>query len=248
LPEFDPFLLLDEFGSDRPGDYLAGFPEHPHRGFETVTYMLAGRMRHRDNAGNSGLLTAGSVQLMTAGRGILHSEMPEHQDGLLRGFQLWVNLPAKDKMTQPRYQDIAPERIPEVVRNGVRVRVIAGRFDGVEGPVQAVATEPAYYDVALENSAQCVVPLAPTHNAFVYPYEGTVDVGAGDGVRRIPRGELAVLTPGDRVVLHAIDGPTRALVVAGRPLGEPISRYGPIVMNTRDEVARAFADLRDGTF
>src|SRR3989442_13192763 len=190
LPQLDPFLLLDEFRSDDAADYLAGFPEHPHRGFETVTYMLAGRMRHRDNQGNTGLLGPGSVQWMTAGRGIVHSEMPEQENGLMQGFQLWVNLPAKDKMTAPRYQDIEPGRIPEVESTGARVRVIAGSYRDVRGPVQSDATAPLYLDVFLEDGEfQAAVPAE--HNAFVYVYEGSLDIGSGPvwpGARGWPGG------------------------------------------------------------
>jgi len=185
LDMLDPFLMLDEFRSDQASDYIAGFPEHPHRGFETVTYMLAGRMRHGDNQGNSGLLTAGSVQWMTAGRGILHSEMPEQEDGLMWGFQLWVNLPAKDKMTAPRYQDIAPERIPEIeLATGVSARVIAGEAGGVKGPVEADATAAVYLDLRLEAGATVEVPLPQGHNAFAYVYAGQARIGDG------PTGEL----------------------------------------------------------
>ena len=190
LPDLDPFLLFDEFGSEEASDYIGGFPDHPHRGFETVTYMLAGRMRHGDNKGNTGLLGPGSVQWMTAGRGIVHSEMPEQEEGLMHGFQLWVNLPAKDKMTAPRYQDIAPEKIPEVdAGNGVRVRVIAGRFGDVQAPVSGVATDPLYLDVALPAGASFDVPLPAEHNAFAYVFEGAAKI-AGE---KVARGELAVL-------------------------------------------------------
>lgn len=246
LPDLDPFLLLDEFGSDRPSDYLAGFPEHPHRGFETVTYMLAGRMRHGDNQGNSGLLVAGGLQWMTAGRGIVHSEMPEQEEGLMRGFQLWVNLPANRKMTQPNYQDVAPERIPQVERDGVRVRVLAGAFDDVTGPVQAPDTQPIYLDAALDAGATFTSPLPEHHAAFVYVFEGAMEVG--EPARRVERGELAVLTDGTHVRLNAPERAARAIVVAGRPLREPVARYGPIVMNTDQEVRQAFDDLRRGRF
>ncbi|MGH8496784.1 MAG: pirin family protein [Gammaproteobacteria bacterium] len=249
LPELDPFLLLDEFRSDDAGDYLAGFPDHPHRGFETVTYMLAGRMRHRDNQGNSGLLRPGSVQWMTAGRGIVHSEMPEQENGLMWGFQLWVNLPSKDKMTAPRYQDIDPEKIPEIeVDSGVKVRVIAGQYGGVEGPVKAVATEPLYLDVRLGGSVEFAVPVPPDHAAFVYVYEGNVRIGADDEARAIRRGELAVLGPGESVEASADEDGARFLLVAGRPLDEPIARYGPFVMNTQSEIRQAIEDLRAGRF
>jgi quercetin 2,3-dioxygenase len=245
LPELDPFLLLDEFLSDDPNDYIAGFPDHPHRGFETVTYMLAGRMRHGDNQGNSGLLEAGSVQWMTAGRGIVHSEMPEQQDGLMWGFQLWVNLPARAKMTAPRYQDIPPAAIPEVTAaDGARVRVIAGAFDGVGGPINAVDAEPLYLDVALAAGASLDLPVAPAHNAFVYCFEGDIQIGgAALGTRR-----LAVLSPGARIRVDGGSEGARLLVVAGRPFGEPVARYGPFVMNTREELMQAIDDLQSGQF
>jgi quercetin 2,3-dioxygenase len=241
LPQLDPFLLLDEFRSDDAADYLAGFPEHPHRGFETVTYMLAGRMRHRDNQGSTGLLGPGSGQWMTAGRGIVHSEMPEQENGLMQGFQLWVNLPAKDKMTAPRYQDIEPGRIPEAETNGARVRVIAGSYGGVRGPVQADATAPLYLDVLLEDGEfQADVPLE--HNAFVYVYEGSLDIGG----RAVARGELAVLRGGDSVAASAGDAGARFILVAGRPLKEPVARYGPFVMNRPEEIQQAMRDFTEG--
>jgi quercetin 2,3-dioxygenase len=246
LDMLDPFLLLDEFGSDQPGDYIAGFPDHPHRGFETVTYMLDGRMRHGDNQGNSGLLQSGSVQWMTAGRGIVHSEMPEQEEGLMRGFQLWVNLPAKDKMTAPRYQDIAPERIPEVApADGVTVRVVAGRLGDTEGPVSGIATQPLYLDIALQPGARLEVPVPQGHNAFAYVFEGE-DVGLGD--ERLSRSELAVLSDGDTVSLAAGGSAARVLLVAGKPLREPVARYGPFVMNTRQEIIQAVEDFNAGRF
>jgi len=241
LPQLDPFLLLDEFRSDDAADYLAGFPEHPHRGFETVTYMLAGRMRHRDNQGNTGLLGPGSVQWMTAGRGIVHSEMPEQENGLMQGFQLWVNLPAKDKMTAPRYQDIEPGRIPEVESTGARVRVIAGSYRGVRGPVQAEATAPLYLDVFLEDGEfEAAVPVE--HNAFVYVYEGSLDVAG----RAVTRGELAVLRGGDKVAASAGAAGARFILLAGRPLKEPVARYGPFVMNRPEEIQQAMRDFTEG--
>lgn len=244
LDMLDPFLLLDEFGSDQPGDYIAGFPEHPHRGFETVTYMLDGRMRHGDNQGNSGLLTAGSVQWMTAGRGILHSEMPEQEEGLMRGFQLWVNLPASDKMTEPRYQDIAPENIPEVQpAEGVNVRVIAGDFGGASGPVNGVVTEPVYLDIALDAGAKVSVPLPAGHNAFAYVFDGE-GVKAGDDV--LAHRELAVFGDGDGVAFEAGAEPARLLLVAGKPLNEPVARYGPFVMNNTRQIHEAIADFQSG--
>ena len=247
LPDLDPFLMLDEFGSDDPQAYIAGFPDHPHRGFETVTYMLAGRMRHRDNKGNEGLLTAGSVQWMTAGRGIVHSEMPEQEQGLMQGFQLWLNLPAKDKMTAPRYQDIPPEAIP-VARpaDGVAVKVIAGELAGVKGPVEAGATEPFYFDFQMQAGSIVDVPLPAGHNAFIYAYEG-VDGAAEVGDRVLDRGVIAVLTAGDSVRLVSHDD-ARLILVAGKPLREPVAKYGPFVMNTQAELREAFADYQAGKF
>jgi redox-sensitive bicupin YhaK (pirin superfamily) len=248
LDMLDPFLMLDEFRSDRADDYIAGFPNHPHRGFETVTYMLAGRMRHGDNQGNSGLLTAGSVQWMTAGRGIVHSEMPEQEDGLMWGFQLWVNLPASDKMTAPRYQDIAPERIPEIdLATGVRARVIAGEAGGVTGPVQAERTQAVYLDLRLQAGASAAVELPPGHNAFAYVYEGKARVG-DDSANELVRGDLGVLGKGDAIRVAATDAPTRLIVVAGKPFNEPVAKYGPFVMNTPQQIAQAVEDFRAGRF
>ena len=244
LPDLDPFLMLDEFGSDDPEAYIAGFPDHPHRGFETVTYMLAGRMRHRDNKGNEGLLTAGSVQWMTAGRGIVHSEMPEQEQGLMQGFQLWLNLPARDKMSAPRYQDIAPEQIPTVSpAPGVTAKVIAGQWAGVSGPVEAGATEPFYVDLWLAAAAGVEVPLPSDHNAFVYVYEGAAEVAG----QALERATIAVLGRGGAVRIDTDHG-ARLIVVAGKPLHEPVARYGPFVMNTNDELRQAFADYQAGKF
>jgi redox-sensitive bicupin YhaK (pirin superfamily) len=247
LPDLDPFLLLDEFVSDDANDYNAGFPNHPHRGFETVTYMLAGRMRHGDNQGNSGLLTPGSVQWMTAGRGIVHSEMPEQEDGLMWGFQLWVNLPAADKMTAPRYQDIGPESIPVVdAGEGVRVKVVAGEVNGTRGPVTAVATQPVYLDIELQPGAGYRVSLPAGHSGFAYVYDGAAVIGASE--EKVARGELAVLdAEGGSVALGATGNkPAKLLLVAGRPLGEPVARYGPFVMNDEREIHQAVADFRAG--
>ena len=247
LDMLDPFLLLDEFRSGSAGDYIAGFPEHPHRGFETVTYMLAGRMRHGDNQGNSGLLTPGSVQWMTAGRGILHSEMPEQENGLMWGFQLWVNLPAKDKMTSPRYQDIAPERIPEARIGAANVRVIAGALGSVRGPVEDVVTEPVYFDVHLPSGASVVLPLPEDHNGFVYVYAGQARVGEGVSSNLV-RGDLGVLTHGATVALASMDAPARLLLIAGQPVNEPVAKYGPFVMNTQQQIVQAVEDFRAGRF
>jgi redox-sensitive bicupin YhaK (pirin superfamily) len=245
LPALDPFLMLDEFGSDRPGDYIAGFPAHPHRGFETVTYMLDGRMRHKDNHGNEGLLTPGSVQWMTAGRGIVHSEMPEQEEGMMRGFQLWVNLPAKDKMGAPAYQEFAPERIPVAQpAPGVSAKVIAGRIGKVEGPVKQPATEPSYFDLALDAGAAFEHALPSEHNAFAYVYEG--EVASGDAVAG--KGELLVLGAGDAVRFEGRAPKSRLILVAGRPINEPVARYGPFVMNTQAEIVQAVNDFQAGRF
>lgn len=250
LPQLDPFLMLDEFGTDRAEDYLAGFPDHPHRGFETVTYMLDGRMRHRDNKGNEGVLVPGSVQWMTAGRGLVHSEMPEQEEGRMRGFQLWVNLPARLKMTEPRYQEFAPEKIP-VVRpaDGVEVKVVAGRVGDVQGPIDQPATEPVYLDVSLAAGAAWEHVLPEGHNAFACVFEGRVSVGAGGQGRELPAPTLAVLDGGAAVRLQATAAePARVLLVAGRPLGEPVARHGPFVMNTQQELVQAFQDYQAGRF
>ena len=246
LGEVDPFLLLDEIRSDDAADYGAGFPDHPHRGFETVTYVLAGRMRHGDNHGNSGLLTPGSVQWMTAGRGIVHSEMPEQENGLMWGFQLWVNLPAKDKLIAPRYQDIAPERVPEAdLPGGARVRVLAGSFAGLTGPVEGIVTEPLLLDLALPAGSRVAVPTPAGHNVFLYAFAG--EATAGEPAVALPRGSTAVLGPGDTAV---VGGKTaaRVLLAAARPLGEPVARYGPFVMNTQAEIRQAIADFQAGRF
>jgi len=247
LPDLDPFLMLDEFGSDKGADYIGGFPDHPHRGFETVTYMLAGRMRHGDNQGNVGLLRPGSVQWMTAGRGIIHSEMPEQEEGLMQGFQLWVNLPAKDKMTKPRYQDIDPENVPVVERaDGTKVKVLVGSFDGVSGPVNKVATDPLYLDITLPAGVKASVPVEAEHNAFAYVFEGTANIGSE--AQLVERGQLAVLSLGDGVTVEGGPKGGRLILVAGRPLREPVAKYGPFVMNTPAEIHQAIADYQAGKF
>ncbi len=246
LPDLDPFLMLDEFRSDDPDAYIAGFPNHPHRGFETVTYMLAGRMRHGDNQGNSGLLVAGSLQWMTAGRGIVHSEMPEQEDGLMWGFQLWINLPAAEKMTAPRYQDVPPDDIQTVTTDsGASVKILAGSFGGITGAARSGTTDPLYLDVALAANGTVSVPVSAGYTAVVYVFEGTIDIDSADPVRR---GQLAVLSDGRRIALTAGDAGARALVLAGRPLNEPIAKYGPFVMNTEAELHQAVADFQAGRF
>jgi redox-sensitive bicupin YhaK (pirin superfamily) len=249
LPELDPFLLLDEFGTDRAEDYIAGFPSHPHRGFETVTYMLDGRMRHKDNHGNEGLLTPGSVQWMTAGRGLVHSEMPEQESGRMRGFQLWVNLPARDKMTDPKYQEFDPDRIPVVQpAPGVSVKIIAGTVADVSGPIVQPATDPVYLDISLEAGRAWEYALPEGHNAFAYVFEGAATVGEGDEARALETREMAVLGGGDLLQLRAGAEAARLIVVAGRPLREPVMRHGPFVMNTRQELMQAFVDYQEGRF
>jgi redox-sensitive bicupin YhaK (pirin superfamily) len=246
----DPFLMLDAFGSDASSDYVGGFPDHPHRGFETVTIMLAGRMRHQDSVGHVGLLEPGSVQWMTAGRGIVHSEMPEQAEGRMAGFQLWVNLAAKDKMSAPQYRDIAPADVPQIdVEGGAQVRVIAGETHGTAGAVTRPTTEPLVLDIALPADARFDVPLPGDRNAFVYVYEGAAEVG-GEIATRVDTERLAILANdagADGVRLKAVGGAARVLLVAGKPLGEPIAQYGPFVMNTADELQTAFADYQRGT-
>jgi redox-sensitive bicupin YhaK (pirin superfamily) len=247
LDHFDPFLLLDEFRSDDPGDYIAGFPDHPHRGFETVTYMLAGAMQHGDNQGNTGLLGPGSVQWMTAGRGIVHSEMPQQEDGLMWGFQLWVNLPAAHKMTAPRYQDIPATDVPDMkLGENATARVIAGELNGVAGPVSGIVTEPFYFDVRCEGGAGVEIPTPDGHNVFAYVYDGAIRIGAEEG-RIVQRGEIALLTTGAMVPVHS-DGSSKFILVGGKPLNEPIARYGPFVMNTAEEIRQAIMDFQAGRF
>ncbi|MFL6675279.1 MAG: pirin family protein [Massilia sp.] len=243
----DPFLMLDAFGSDKPGDYIAGFPEHPHRGFETVTYMLTGRMRHRDSAGNEGLVTNGGVQWMTAGRGVVHSEMPEQEEGLMEGFQLWLNLPSTDKMSEPWYRDIPNAEVPRFTSDsGATVQVIAGSSHGIEGAVQRAGTEPLYLDIELPEGASFEQLLPAGHNAFIYVFRGEVAV-EGKGV---PQARMAILdnaAGADGVRIKA--GPaSRLLLLAGRPLNEPIAQYGPFVMNTQAELFQAVEDFRAGRF
>ncbi len=244
LPELDPFLLLDSFGTDNPDDYIAGFPDHPHRGFETVTYMIHGQMRHKDSTGGEGLLGPGSVQWMTAGRGIVHSEMPEQKEGKMQGFQLWVNLPAKDKMCPPRYQDIDPEDVPETTtETGAVIRVLTGSANGVTGPVTNISVDPLYIDVALNAGGSHTQPIKPGHTAMVYAFDGAVEVGG----THVGLNQLALLSDGDEVTLTSETG-GRAIVVAGRPIGEPIARYGPFVMNTEGEIRKAIHDFQTGNF
>jgi redox-sensitive bicupin YhaK (pirin superfamily) len=243
----DPFLMLDNFHSDDPDDYIAGFPNHPHRGFETVTYMIAGRMRHRDDAGHEGLLENGGIQWMTAGRGIIHSEMPEQQDGVMEGFQLWLNLPARRKMIPAWYRDIPREEIPQFMTvEGVTARVIAGTSNGVTGAITREYTEPLYVDVELPAGSSFSTSIPEEHNAFVYVYRGSVTIeGRTLGESRM--GILANVPQSDGVTLEAA-APARAILLSGRPLGEPIVQHGPFVMNTQDEIYQAIRDYQSGRF
>jgi redox-sensitive bicupin YhaK (pirin superfamily) len=250
LMDLDPFLLLDAFRSDNPDDYIAGFPAHPHRGFETVTYLLNGRMRHRDNAGNEGVIEPGGIQWMTAGRGIVHSEMPEQQDGMLSGFQLWINLPAEHKMTAPNYQEHDSTEIPVETRNTTQIRVISGKTSaGTIGPVSQPLTDPLYLDVSLAPGAEFEEPLAAQHNAFIQVIDGVITLQKNDQSRiDLQRDQLAVLSKGDSVVVRGGDQNSRFLLVAGKPLNEPIARGGPFVMNTEAELRQAFSDYQRGEF
>lgn len=247
----DPFLMLDEFGTENPEDYIAGFPPHPHRGFETVTYMLDGHMRHEDHMGNVGELMEGGVQWMTAGHGVIHSEMPQQVEGRMRGFQLWINLPAVEKMKPASYRDIPVAEIPVADFDGGKVKVIAGEFAAetgeVVGPIQGLTTAPVFYDVELSAGKSFETELPTTHNAFVYSYEGSVGIGEGDAERVLPAQAAGVLSAGDRVRIVARAGPARIVVLAGKPLNEPVVQHGPFVMNTREEIEQAIRDYQNGT-
>ena len=247
LRHLDPFLMLDFFGSDQPNEYLAGFPAHPHRGFQTVTYMLKGKMRHKDSVGNEGVIETGGIQWMNAGRGIIHEEMPEQTDGLLKGFQLWVNLPAKDKMSAPGYQDIPAEQVPSVALNPhASAKVLAGELMNVNGPVKTAKVSPMFIDVHWQSCTTVDIPIQQGHNAFIYCYEGRVDVDGTD----INAGTLAVLSDGNQVTLNCgsdakVAG--KAILVAAQPIGEPIVQYGPFVMNSESEIQQALFDYQRGT-
>jgi len=245
LARHDPFLMLDEFYSDDPDDYLAGFPSHPHRGFETVTYMLDGHMQHKDSGGNTGDLGPGDVQWMTAAHGIIHSEMPQQTEGRMRGFQLWLNLPAKEKMKPAAYRDIPAAQIPWArPAQGVSVKVIAGTLGEVAGPVQGLSTDARYFDVHLEPRAVFEAPLPAGHNAFVYAYEG--EAAVGEEQKPLPHRAAGLLSDGDAVRIEAGAKGARVLLLAGKPLREPVVQYGPFVMNTREEIEQAIADYQAG--
>jgi quercetin 2,3-dioxygenase len=241
----DPFLMLDNFHSDDPGDYIAGFPDHPHRGFETVTYMIAGRMRHRDNAGHQGLLQNGGVQWMTAGRGIIHSEIPEQENGVMEGFQLWLNLPARRKMIPAWYRDIPCAEIPEyVTAEGVTVRVIAGTSNGISGAMTREDTEPLYLDIDLPADSQFSTTFPATQNALVYVYRGSIKIG-GTALGENRMGILANDPQADGVAINSI-APAKAILISGKPLNEPIVQHGPFVMNTKEEIYQAVKDFQEG--
>jgi len=247
VPRFDPFLLLDNFGSSDPHDYMAGFPWHPHRGIETVTYMLEGRVAHGDSLGNEGVIGSGDVQWMSAGSGIIHQEMPEQKEGLLEGFQLWVNLPAKEKMSTPAYRGVTSPEIPIVATpEGGRVHVIAGRFDRVEGPVHGISIDPTYLDVELPAGGTFEAPVASGHTglAFAVDGQGRFD----DAGTEVAKNHVALFGDGDRVRVRAGDAGVRFLLVSGRPLHEPVAWYGPIVMNRPEELQQALVELRRGDF
>ena len=245
----DPFLMLDAFGSDVPDEYIAGFPNHPHRGFETVTYMIAGRMRHRDSGGHEGLLENGGVQWMTAGRGLIHSEMPEQEAGVMEGFQLWLNLPSSQKLCAPDYKDIQSADIPEVqTPEGVLLRVIAGEAMRTTGAITRAQTEPLFLDVHFpaERAAGVTLNVPETHNAFLYVYRGNVNVMGDDGHDGVPHKRMAILRNEGNVLRMAASKNARCIVIAGRPLNEPIVQYGPFVMNTREQIMQAVEDYRAG--
>ncbi|GGX55218.1 pirin family protein [Saccharospirillum salsuginis] len=244
VKNLDPFLMLDEFKSDDKADYMAGFPMHPHRGFETVTYMLKGAFRHGDNQGNTGYLAPGSIQWMTAGRGIVHEEMPNQEDGPVWGFQLWVNLPASHKMTAPRYQDIPPEAVPVVQLENGSVKVLVGEFQGVTGSVEDVVTDPLYLDLHLNDGATQRVDIAGNKTAFVYVYQGSAEIKGTE----LPERHLGILGEGEALEVTSLSPDTRLLVVAGDPINEPVVQYGPFVMNTVDEIQQAIVDFNEGRF
>jgi redox-sensitive bicupin YhaK (pirin superfamily) len=247
----DPFLMLDEFSSMNANDYIAGLPDHPHRGFETVTYMLDGHMLHRDHLGNQGDLKSGAAQWMTAGRGIIHSEMPQQTSGRMRGFQLWINLPAKEKMKPGAYQDIQPDQIPIMnLLNGGTVKIIAGKTEiedqSIAGPIQRTSTEPLFLDIRLPAGAELMLPIALGHNAFVYPYEGQLKIGLGTEKQILATHCAGLLSEGDHLAIQADDENLAVLLLTAKPLHEPIVQYGPFVMNTHEEIEQAIADYRNG--
>ena len=248
LDHLDPFLLFDHFGSKDPADYIKGFPMHPHRGIETVTYMIQGVVNHKDSIGNSGSISSGDVQWMTSGGGIMHEEMPQPGQDEMIGFQLWVNLPARLKMSQPRYQNILADQIPRVTRaDGAKILVIAGVVEDVRGPVSEIEADPIYLDITVPQNGEFKHPVEKGHTAFAYVFEGQAVFGS-DGAKPIKHPRLVEFGDGDHVAAQATDQPVRFLLVSGKPLNEPIARYGPFVMNTQEEIQQALEDLRNGTF
>mgnify|MGYP000167976373 CR=1 FL=1 len=242
LPRLDPFLMLDFFGSDNPGEYIAGFPPHPHRGFQTVTYMLAGKMRHRDSVGNEGVIDAGGIQWMNAGRGLIHEEMPEQESGLLQGFQLWVNLPAADKMSAPGYEDIKPDQVPSVAIGQHSIaKILAGELKGQSGPVKSHAVAPRFLDLQSQEADLVSIECESEHNAFLYCYQGGAEIAG----TYIEAGKLAVLSQGDNIDI-SLDANSKCILVSGQPINEPIAQYGPFVMNTEAEIHQAIQDYQRG--
>jgi redox-sensitive bicupin YhaK (pirin superfamily) len=245
MARLDPFLMLDCFSSEEASDYIAGFPAHPHRGFETVTYMLDGHMRHQDHLGNVGELKSGGAQWMTAGRGIIHSEMPQQDKGRMRGFQLWINLPAAEKMKPAGYKDIQADQIPVVaLAKGGWVKVVAGEVQGVAGPIAGISTQPLMIDVSLADGESLTQPVTEGHNAFVYPYEGSVTIGG----QTLGTNQAGILSPGSEVEIKAEGGSARFLLLAAKPLKEPVVQYGPFVMNSREQIEQAIHDYQTGNF
>ena len=242
LRALDPFLMLDEFGSEDAQDYVAGFPSHPHRGFQTVTYMLDGLMSHKDSKGNNGTIGAGGIQWMNAGRGIIHEEMPQQSEGLLRGFQLWINLPAAEKMSEPGYQDIDPEKVPELqIEDHASVKILAGEFQNISGPVSTQTVDPLFLDMVFTKQGNLSVPVSDSANVFVYCYAQQIQIG--ESVVRA--GELVVLSSGTEVSLSG-EGNAKAILLAAEPIGEPVVQYGPFVMNTEQEINQAMMDYQSG--
>ena len=240
LKRLDPFLMLDEFGSEDAQDYIAGFPAHPHRGFQTVTYMLNGKMGHKDSVGNVGIIEDGGLQWMNAGKGIIHEEMPQQTEGKMRGFQLWVNLPAAEKMSEPGYQDIKSDAIAElIIGNSSKIRVLAGELNGVKGAVTTQAVKPQFYDIHVAENEEIIIPVNADHNGFLYVYEGEIQIGN----KYVYKGQLAVLDFTDTLSLTSV-GKANVILVTGKPIGEPIEQYGPFVMNTKDEINQAISDFQ----
>ena len=245
MKETDPFLMLDFFGSNDPDEYIAGFPWHPHRGIETVTYMLNGEVQHEDSMGNKGVIKGGDIQWMTAGSGIVHQEMPKVTDGLMKGFQLWVNLPAEYKMSKPEYQDYSADKIPFIENEGAKVKIIAGEFSGIKGPVKGNFIQPLYLDIELDINSKLLIPLKNEYNAFAYIFKGN---GYFSENKIVSEGKLIIFSKGDSINIQTKDENIRLILVAGKPINEPIAWQGPIVMNTQEELITAYKELREDKF